>query len=295
MYSKKLKVLIYPTCVTSRDIHDALMVKYDIMYCGIYSHGDEVSVYIQNKTKMAKSVVEKLLNGTLDIRDVSVYSKVQGDPLCQSGTLPKHGGKRVSSKPRSPTVSTNINNITNNTDNSVNTNNNADQRVAINNFFPVALNPLGSETMDHITTDSMASCYDDPMSNGVVMNFSDLLYGVHENLNFRCSSKSSTCKAFTEAGWVSEEKNIGYDMLYQNITEKSLEALDKFKDGISDEMEKKHRDEIKGINNLKIDMEVEGRVEYAKYRNAKLNLLGENISNQIKNYQLKNGKRLKFT
>lgn len=296
MYSKKLKLLISPTCVTSGEIRNALGSKYDLIYCGIYSHNDEVSVYIQNKTKMARSVVEKLLTDTLDIRDITVFSKVEGTPLCQTGTIPKHGGKRVSIRPRSHAAHTAPTNITNNnTDNSVNTNNNADQRVAINNFFPVALNPMGKETIDHITSDSMAACYDNPMSNRVVTSFSDLLYDVNENLNIRCSSKDSTCKGFTEQGWISVRKDTGYDIMYNNLSEKSIQVMNKFREDLSDDMVRKHEREVREMEQGQRDMEKAGHTKYLKNRNNTLNLVGENISNRIKDFHTKNGKRLKFT
>ncbi|CAN0223911.1 unnamed protein product [Scytosiphon promiscuus] len=187
MYSKKFKLLISATGVTSGDIKTSLESRYDILYCGIYSHDEKVHVYIQNKTNMAWSVVVKLVGEMLDIKDISVYKKVEGSLICETGVIPKHGGRRVSTRPRSraSTAAATIINNDNSVDNSVNNNdnsvnNNADQRVAINNFFPVALNPIGKETIDHITAENMASCYTiDPPSNGVVMNFSELLYGLN--------------------------------------------------------------------------------------------------------------------
>lgn len=283
MYSKKFKLLISATGVTSGDIKTSLASKYDTLYCGIYSHDENVYVYIQNKTKMAWSVLVKLVGEVLDIKDISVYSKVEGSLICETGTIPKHGGRRVSTRPRS-SASTAAATIINNNDNSVN--NNADQRVAINNFFPVALNPIGKETIDHITAESMASCYTiDPTYNGVVMNFSELLYGLNENLNIKCGSKSSTCSAFTEKGWISQRKDFGYDAIYSNITEKSLEAMSRFKGDLTEDMIKQHEDEVDHMDRLKTSGEGGGYRDYVDHRNAGVNLVGENINNRIKNYQ----------
>lgn len=304
MYSKKFKFLVSAAGVASGEISALLRPRYDTLYCGLYSHddGEEVHVYIQNKNKMAWSVVAKLLGGVVDIKDVSVYSKVQGTMLCETGAIPKHGGRRVSTtpvpstSPPSTTIINNDNSVNTNNDNSVNTNNNADQRVAINNFFPVALNPIGTETIDHITAESMASCYTiDPAYNGVVSNFSELLYGLNENLNLKCGSKSSTCSAFTEKGWVSQRKDIGYDSIYDNITEKSLEAMSRFREDLTADMIKQHEDEVDHIDRLKNSRGREEYKDYVDHRNSGVNLVGENINNRIKNFHLKNGKRLKFT
>lgn len=131
MYSKKFKLVISPTSVTSNDIRKAMMVKYHIVYCGIYTQNDSVMVYIQNQARMTRRVVNRLLTEMLDIKDVLVYSKVEGVALCESGTLPKHGGRRVSARPRpSPSLALTSRDVTNNQpDNSVN--------LVINNFFPI--------------------------------------------------------------------------------------------------------------------------------------------------------------
>lgn len=291
MYSKKFKLVISPTSVTSDDIRTFLKPKYDILYCGIYSLGEEVYVYIQNKTKMAWSVIAKLLGGDIDIKDVATYSKIEGEPMCQTGTIPKHGGKRVAKILTSNTVPPAT--IINNNDNSVTIN---DNRVSLanNNYFPVTLNPFGSETTGHISSDDMNSCYNDLTYDNVIINFSNHLYRINENLNIRCGSKSSICKEYTENGWTSTHKEGVYDKIYKNLSDKSLEVMNRHRADIPDEMIKKHESEIEEMKQLKVDPE-DIKPTYVQIRNASLNLMGENIKNRIRNYKVRTGKRLKFS
>lgn len=296
MYSKKFKLVISSTGATSDNIRTLLEPKYKILYCGIYSLNEEVYVYIQNKTRMAWTVIAKLLGGEIDIKDVAMYSKIEGEPMCQTGTIPKHGGKRVWKRPTSNTVSPTTTNI-DNTDNRVTINDNSvnsDNRVAISNYFPVALNPIGSETTGHISSDDINSCFDDTTYNGAIVNFSDHLYRVKENLNIRCGSKSSICRAYTKNGWRSEHKDGVYDSIYDNLTSKSLEVMKEHRADVPNELIEKHENDIEVMRQLKVDPE-DITPTYLQIRNSSLNLMGENINNRIRNYQDRTGKRLKFT
>lgn len=286
MISKKFKLSISPTCVSSHDIKEILNSKYEIVYCAIYSHDGGVFVYVQNKNNMTKRIIQKLLDDILVISDISVFRKIEGTPLCQSGSIPKRGGLRYKN-----THTTSVTNITNN-----NNSNNPDNRVSVNNFFPlvnVELNPFGKEDIDHISLDDMKSCYINTNYKGIVFNFSDHLFCTKENLNIRCSSKSSMCKAFTNSGWMSEHKDTGYDLIYDNLTQKSLEVMEKFREDIPDAMIAKHEEEVAEMRSHRIDPELEV-FDFSKYRNKQLNLVGDNINNMIRNYKTNNGKKLIF-
>jgi len=243
---------------------------------------------------MAHKVLRKLLIELVKVKDSFNYKNVFGKMVDEHGNIPRIGGskpgKRKPYKKSSVPNPGPVNITNNNVDNSVNN----DNRVYTNNFFPVTLNPFGSETIEHITSDDINSCYDDPNFNGVIMNFSEHLFGVKENLNIRCGPKSSICKAFTEEGWVSKHKEEGYQLIYDNLTKKSLEVMEKHRAEIPEEMIAKHENEVSMLHQLRVDPE-DDQPSFIKYRNARINLLGENISNSIKNFELKNGKRLKFT
>ena len=295
----KIQFHIEPTETRCSEIYDKISTKYKLNYCGIYSYNEKTFLFVHAKSRMSHNVIRKLLLDIVKVKDSCNYKKVYGGMIDEHGNIPRHGGskpgKRQPAKKKSPVTITNnnvnnISNVNNSVDNSINN----DNRVSVNNFYPVTLNPFGSESIEHITSDDMNSCYDDPDFNGVIINFSDHLFCVKENLNIRCGSKSSICKAFTEDGWVSKHKDEGYQLIYDNLTKKSLEAMEKHRAEIPEEMIAKHENEVAALHQLKIDPR-EDQPSFIKYRNSSINLIGENISNRIKNFQLKNGKRLKFT
>lgn len=295
----KLQIRVSPTEIECSTIYDRITTntKYNLYYCGLYKHHGEMSFFVHGKSRMAPNVLHKVLGDLVGIKEIFSFKSIYGEKIDEHGEIPRHGGPRPHPKkpkrksPDAPSSTT----IINNTDNSVNTNtNNNDNRVAVNNFFPVALNPFGSETIAHISLDDMNSCYDDLNLNSVVMNFSDHLYRLKENLNIRCGPKTSTCKAFTESGWISKRRDEGYDLIYDNLTKKSLEVMEKHRADIPDEMIAKHEREVDDMHQLKVDPE-DIKPSYVQIRNDGLNLVGENISNMIRNYKERNGKRLKFS
>lgn len=294
----KLQICISPTETECSTIYDRIATKYKLYYCGLYKQHEKMFLYVHGKSRMAPNVLRKVLGDLVGIINIYKFKDIDGKKIDEHGTIPRHGGSRPHTK-KTTTKSSDIPPATTNIDNSdnrviINNNNNTDNRVAISNFFPVALNPISRETIDHISSDDMNSCYDDPTFNGVIMNFSNHLYRIKENLNIRCSSKSSTCKAYTESGWLAKHKDEGYDVIYDNLTRKSLEAMEKHRADIPDEMIKKHENEVDWMHQLRVDPE-DIKPSYVQIRNSNLNLMGENISNLIRNYQARNGKRLKFS
>lgn len=284
MYSKKFKLLISPTCTTSEEIHHILRSRYDIVYCGIYSHNDDVFVYIQNKTRVTKRVVEELLADTLDIKDVSVFTKVEGTPLCQSGDIPKHGGKRVSTKPRSGHKSNNQN-VTNNTTNNYIINQNI-----------IIVNPIGSETTGHITQEFIKDLLDQGLGADTVFRFGTRMYSEPSNMNFITDRKDGFVKVrFGPSGvWETHEKGPAYKHLFENLSKKNREVVENFKAGLSDESIEQFNGVLEELHRDKNTIHHHVHEDHRKFVRNGFNVIAENIKNKKQRMSMDAGERIRL-
>lgn len=287
VYSKKFKLLISPTCVTSEIIRDILVSRYDIIYCGIYTYHDKFLVYIQNKSRISKNIVEKLLSETLDILDISVFSKVEGTLICEYGTIPKHGGKREAKK-RSETKNISQNITNNNCDQSTNT-------YVINQNI-IVVNPIGSETTDHITQEFIQDLLDQGLGRETVFHFGTKMYSELSNMNFITDRKDGYVKGRVgENGeWLTLEKDPAYEMLFDNLSNKNLEVVENFKDGLSDESVDGFHETLKGIEFLKKVNDVSSNKAYKKYVKEGFNVMAENMKDKTRRMSRDSGKRVKL-
>jgi 5-methylcytosine-specific restriction endonuclease McrA len=88
----KLKISIPPGVINSGTIFDLIRVRYNISYCGIFSCGDSIHVYVYNKERMSAKIIREILQGTTRILSIQKYSKLSGELCDETGEFPQHGG-----------------------------------------------------------------------------------------------------------------------------------------------------------------------------------------------------------
>ena len=291
MNHPKIRLTISPTCVDCSTIYQIIRSKYDIVYCGIHTLNDEFYVYLHNRERMASNVIMKILSGIVDITDVSKFTEIEGEVLDNIGTVLKHGGSRkrkrrkVSKKP-----STIINNSTtiNNDNRTINNTN--------NNINLIMVNPIGMESLEHITPEFIQELLAEHHGPDVVFRFGTKMYSLQENMNFKTDVKSGFISGRTDMddAWETRRKNEGFSMLLDNLKDKNEEAVLKYLETIPhDDLDQFKRDmwwiyEHKN-SGLQEDVPV-----YQKFIRDGFNLLTANIADKKRRIERDTGKKLKL-
>ena len=303
-FRSKLRVDVKEATTASIDsIFEKLQENYDITYCGLHEVDNGICIFIQNKNKMSPNVVAKLLVETVPILSIEPYTEVSGNVITKIGEIKKRGGvcgKRKSYKKRitksSDQGASNItnnnnnttnNNITNNIDNSTNNNNN------INFIF---VNPIGQESLDHITPEFIQQLLSEHHGPEVVFEFGTKMYSLQENMNFKSDIKSGYISGRTDmdGAWETRRKNDGFKLLMDNLKDKNEEAVLKYLEDIPDDDLEKFKQDMGWIREHKISRLQEHAPVYNKFVRDGFNLLTANIADRIRRIERDCGKRVKL-
>ncbi|CAM9138244.1 unnamed protein product, partial [Pylaiella littoralis] len=212
----KLRIRISPTCVDCETLDNVIRSKYDIVYCGIHSVAGDIYVYIHNRERMSSIGLTKLLYDILPILEITKFSFFEGQIMDSTGTILRHGGNRDHKKRKRAEKSSTINNITN------------------NKINPTFVNSIGQESLDHITPEFILELLAERHGSGVIFEFGAKMYSVHENMNFKTDVKSGFVSGPTgdDSAWVTHRKNEGFSVLFDNLKDKTEEAVQKYVDRI---------------------------------------------------------------
>ena len=243
IFRSKFRILLKnSTEYTPQIIFSIVNVKYNLLYCGLHEEESNFYFVLQNKTKMSSNVLKKLLTG-LDIEDIYPYENLTGTVIQSEGKFIKRS-RRDNPVCRSSTINNNTtNNGTMNIDNSVDNSVVNDNSVTNNNQINVInihLNPIGSESMDHITPEFIQRIlreYNDESVRGVFA-FGNELYSLKENVNFSDTDKDGTVKAYCgerQGDKLKYEKLptlSARDDLINNLVDKNEAAVNKYRGDI---------------------------------------------------------------
>jgi len=277
------KHLIYIQCFripTSKIIYDVLSISYDIKYVGVYLKNDRLCVYVQSINRLKqKNIFGKLSHLELDLESIETFISFEGEIKNEYGTKP------AESKFKKQQPITSITNITNNINN-------------INNINVIMVNPVGQETLNHITPDYIQKLLGNvDQDANVVFQFGSKLYSVPENMNFKSSLKVGYVKALlpgNQRAWVTSPKNDAFDNIVENLTEKNVKAVELYGHDVpKEQLEKFHRD-IGWITEFKQSYDPEERTRYKRFRDQGLNTLSENISDKKRRIERDNNQLLKL-
>lgn len=218
----KLKFKIRMSCFTCKEIMEILTETYEIQYIGFHIVDEIIFMFIHNRSRMSSKVITRLLKHTIEIKDVSCFDKYEGEVVDSEGTPLKKGGSKKRKTTHSP--KTIINNNTLN-----------DNRVI--NINLINLNPFMAESLDHITPDMICKLLGEEKTPRVLTMIGELIYSHPENVNFKTSLHSGFVKLYKgeKDGWVTLQKDHGFRLLMENLTEKSTKMVNEIEDIIPEE------------------------------------------------------------
>lgn len=284
----KIRLEVSPTCIDAKTITDALKTKYQVIYCGIHSIEDKIFVYLHHKERMSYKIIRYLLGQILDIKEVSKFSYYEGDVIDSNGEIVKHGGhnKRNKRKLGQGDVTNNItNNNTTNNDNSVN-----------NNINLIIVNPIGQESLEHITPEFIQRLLAEHHGPDVVFKFGTKMYSLQENMNFKTDLKSGYISGRLEqdGAWETHRKSAGFGMLMDNLKDKNEQAVLKHMESLPYEDLLKFERDMGWIHEHKYSGLQEDEPVYNKFVKEGFNLLTANMADKVRRIERDSGKKVKL-
>ena len=272
MLSKaKLRIKVSPDSIIDvNEIVEILSTNYEIKYCGLFETENIGNIYIQSITRMSSNTVKNLLEGKKEILEIDSFKNIIGTLIEEVGTFRKQGS--ITGQKNKKKTQTVVNNITNNINN------------VTNNINVIMVNPIGHESLSHITPEYIQTLLGDTDQDAnVIFQFGSKLYSVPENMNFKSSLKVGYVKALVpgkQRAWVTSPKREAFDCIVDNLTEKNLEAVELYGSDVPKEhLEKFHRN-LEWITEFKQSYIPEERNRYKRFRNEGLNTLAENINDK---------------
>lgn len=95
----------------------------------------------------------------------------------------------------------------------------------------ILVNPVGEESLQHITRDFVSGLLSQTLNTGVFSEFGKKLYSLEQNMNFRVYSKEVHVR--TKDKWIWVPKAKAYDNILRALVDKTQEAVELYKDSIS--------------------------------------------------------------
>ena len=273
---------------TSDEIYEIINKKYIIKYVGVYykKDKDKFCLYIQTVTALSPSKLLLLLQKSdIKVESVERFKKYEGEMITECGEKPVYQGYKRKNNTQI------INNITNN--NIINNNiQNIQNNNITNNINVIVVNPVGQESIEHITADYIKDLLGNhDLKEQTLFVFGAKLYSVPENMNFIAKRKDGYLKALVQGDnepWVTRSKAEGFDDLVDNLVEKNREAVELHKEGIPQDeilMFDQYMNFADAFRNSPYE---EDRKRYRKFRNTNMNCLSENIADKKRRLNLEN-------
>jgi hypothetical protein len=289
MESRKFVVDVSSALPTDAEgIFSCLAKKYVLVYVGVYDVDDEVKLYVHCKNVVKFDRVSKLIQALdIEFTSIRVCKAFQGEIVSEHGRLIKNGrpaSKNTTDKKR------NIQHIThNNVDQSTTNNYVINQNIII-------VNPIGSETTEHITQEFIQDLLDQGLGKDTVFRFGTRMYSEPSNMNFVTDRKDGYVKGrIGDNGiWETHEKGPAYTALFDNLSEKNREVVENFKAGLSEEAIEQFNDILENIHRDKHTINQRLHDNHKKFVRNGFNVLAENIKDKVRRMSKDSGKRVKF-
>ena len=271
------------------DLFTFFSSKYDMTYLGVYTNDEnKLYVYLQFKNRISQCKVNELLVGLgIKVNTITNEKRIVGHIISEHGERKRMGAAPKRKRGSSYTV---INNNTRNIDNST-TNNNTN-----NNINVIIVNPIGSESLEHITPEFIQQLLSEHHGPDVVFRFGTKMYSLQENMNFKTDLKSGYISGRLEhdGAWETHRKNVGFSMLLDNLKDKNEQAVLQHLEEIPDEDLEKFKLDMGWIREHKISGLQEDEPVYNKFMREGFNLLTANIADKVRRIERDTGKKLKL-
>ena len=284
-FSVNIKTCIPPNAC---DVFRQISEKYEFLeYISIYTDDEKMYIYLYFKNKVVQSKLYKILvNMGFKIKNITNPKTIIGEILSEHGEMKKMGPKKR--KVSSPQT---INNITNNTQNIHNGDNNTNNNVNI-----VFVNPIGQESLDHITPEYIQDLLSQRNGPDVVFRFGRRMYSVKENMNFKTDVKSGYISGRSEVdgAWVTLRKNEGFHMLMDNLKNKNEEAVRKCMEDIPPEDFEQFKADMHWIHEHKTSGLMEDVPVYNGFVRDGFNLMVANLADKARRIERDMGKKMRL-
>lgn len=278
----------------AEELYEQITATNALFYVGIYLLNEEdVYLYLHFKNAFERSRVCSIIkNLGIKIGRVSTYKKIDGEVMSQHGKIFEKGRpkrKKMTSRSRVVNNNTTINNNSNNTTNIYNS-------TQHNNINIIYVNPIGKETMEHITSNDVQEMLSECYGPDVLFRFGSKLYSLEENMNFKADMKSGyiTGRVEEEGAWETHRKSEGMGMLLDNLKDKNIEAVLKYRGDIPEGHFVRFEGDMHWIYERRWSGLQEDVPVFQKYIREGFTLLSANMKDKIRRVERDSGKRVRL-
>lgn len=262
---RKLVVRAEPSCVNLDVILQPIVALLPgLQHFAITFHDGSVCFNMQNAERVSRENVARLtqlFEEHVDITDISSYSTVEGELLEEWRSKRKRGMSAGS---------------------------------AVQHANTVFVNPLGEESLKHVTREYVVHLLKQTLNIGVFFKFGLKLYSLSQNVNFRTRKYREDVRVRIKDKWITVSKDKAYDQILLMLVDKTREAVEKYKDGIP-AFDLDHFNMFLPVVLENRDSPVPWRKKmYDKNRNKGLDTIAESVNDRLGGLSKWGGKKIKL-
>ena len=160
----------------------------------------------------------------------------------------------------------------------------------------IVVNPIGQESLEHITPEFIQELLAERHGPDVVFRFGTKMYSLQENMNFKTDIKSGYISGRTsmDGAWETRRKQEGFNLLLDNLKDKNEEAVFKYLESVPDEDLEKFKQDMWWIHEHKWSGLQEDFLVYQRFLREGFNLLSAHIADKKRRIERDTGKKLKL-
>lgn len=260
---RKLVVRAEPSCLDLGILlKPVVAILPRLLHFAITFHDGRVCFYMQNTVLVSHSNLERLnqLFAThMDVTGISPYSIIEGELKEEWRKNRKRGSSTGATTDDACTV---------------------------------LVNPLGQESLQHITREYVEDLLKQTLDVGVFFKFGLKLYSLPQNVNFRTRKYRSDVRVRSKDKWITVDKDEAYDEILLLLVEKTQEAVEMYRDSVP-EFEMNHFNMFAPVVLEGKDSPVPERKKlYEKRRNKGLDTIAVSVNAGLSQMGRWKGKRV---
>lgn len=254
--NRKLLVRADPSCVDlSMLLQPVLEILPGLLHFAISSHDDNACFYMQNTGLLSRKNLGKLtelFEGHMNTNVFSSYTTVEGE-LQEEWRLKRERGSSPGAAAHTDII---------------------------------FVNPLGKESLRHITREYVVGLLKQNLNIGVFFKFGLKLYSLSQNVNFRARKYHKNVRVWVNDKWMTVPKEKAYDKILYMLVEKTCDAVEMYKDSIP-EFDVNHF-------NMFVPVVLENKESFAKRRNSGLDAIAVSVNDRLSRLGKWGGKRIRL-
>lgn len=262
---RKLVVRAEPSCVNLGVLLEPIVsILPGLQYFAITFYDGSVCFNMQNAERVSHGNVARLtqlFGQHVDITDISSYSTVEGELVEEWRSKRKRG---MSTGP------------------------------AVQHTSTVFVNPLGEESLQHVTREYVVHLLKQTLNIGVFFKFGLKLYSLSQNVNFRTRKYREDVRVRIKNKWITVSKDKGYDQILLMLVDKTRESVEKYKNSIP-AFDLDHFNMFLPVVLENRDSTVPWRKKmHDKNRNKGLDTIAESVNDRLGGLSKWRGKKIKL-